>query len=498
MSLICLSLTGRSIAEDLAVLDLYRGQVDVAELRADYLDPSEKFLIRSFPERAGLPCILTVRRKVDGGQFAEGEGVRLVMLAKGLAYARSDLRANFAYVDLESDFRVPAIEEACRIFGTRIIRSLHSPKGLPRDLDEAWAATASSHDEIPKLALACRSAADLARFVTWADALPDRERIVVGMGEPGFPSRILAERLGSMLCYTSPLGAGLPGAAPGQLDPEAMERVYRFRSLGRATAIYGLAGGPSVIASRSPALHNAAFAAEGLDAVYVPLPAEDAESFFAVAEALGLRGAAVTIPLKERLLPSLARLSPEARDIGASNTLLRTDDGWEGHNTDAAGFERALLEFLAGRELAGLRATIVGAGGAARAVAYVLARLGVSCLVVNRSAMKARALARDYGFAWAASDERAAELVSDHADLIVNATSVGMDGGQPGDPLDWYEFSGRESVFDLIYRPERTALLTRARAVGARVTNGWSMLRYQAAEQFRIWTGREPPAVYYQ
>src|SRR5512137_821670 len=123
MSLICLSLTGHSIAENLAVLDLYRGQVDIAELRADYLDPSEKFLIRSFPERAGLPCILTVRRRSEGGMFGEGEGVRLVMIAKGLAYAQSDRLANFTYVDLESDFHVPAVEEACTTFGVRIIRS---------------------------------------------------------------------------------------------------------------------------------------------------------------------------------------------------------------------------------------------------------------------------------------------------------------------------------------------------------------------------------------
>ena len=73
-----------------------------------------------------------------------------------------------------------------------------------------------------------------------------------------------------------------------------------------------------------------------------------------------------------------------------------------------------------------------------------------------------------------------------------------MDGGEPGDPLEWYEFTGREAVFDLVYRPERTVFLTRAKAAGARVTNGWPMLRYQAAEQFRIWTGREPPAIYYQ
>ncbi len=498
MSLVCLSLTGRTIAENLAVLDLYRGQVDAAELRADFLDPSEKFIIRSFPERAGLPCILSVRRKMDGGQFAEGEGVRLVVLAKGLAYAKRDKRANFAFVDLESDFHVPAVEEACRTFGTRIIRSYYSPKAMPKDLDAAWTATAFASDEIPKIAVNCAGANDLASLVTWAEELPKRDRIVIGTGEYGYPSRILASRLGSFLCFTSAINAGLPGAAPGQIDPETMQGVYRFRSLSKSTAVYGLAGGPSVVGSRSPALHNLAFDEVGMDAVYLPMPARDAASFFAAADALGLKGAAVTVPLKESLLPFISELSPAAREIGACNTLLRKGDGWEGHNTDAAGFDRALKEFLEGRELRGLRATIIGAGGAARAVAYVLAAHGLSCLVVNRDGGRARALAKDYGFAFATSDERACDLVSDHADLIVNATSVGMEGGQAGDPLSWYDFTGREAVYDLIYKPERTRLLSRARAAGARVCNGYSMLRYQAAEQFRIWTGQEPPSAYYR
>ncbi len=497
MAFVCLSLTGHSIAEDLTVLDLYRGQIDMVELRADYLDPSEKFLIRSFPERAGLPCILTVRRRCEGGQFAEGEGVRLVMIAKGLAYARADKLANFSYVDLESDFHVPAVEEACTTFGTRIIRSIHMKDGLPADLDAAWDATAASLDEIPKLAFMCNGAADLARLVAWAEELPQRKRIIAGMGASGFPTRVLAERFGSFLTYTSAIGAGLPGASPGQLDPDAMEGIYRFRSIGKETQVYGLGGGPAVILSKSPTLHNAAFMAAGIDAVYLPIAAEDASAFFLAADALDFRGAAVTVPLKEALLPFLTELSPEARDIGACNTLVRTPSGWKGLNTDAAGFRRALLEFLEGRDPAGLRATIIGAGGGARAVAYVLSKLGAACLIVNRSASPARAMAKHYGFAWAVADERAMEQVADHADLIVNATSVGMEGADPGDPIDWYDFTGREAVFDLIYRPERTPLLMRARAAGARVTNGWSMLHYQAAEQFRVWTGLEPSSVYY-
>ena len=116
MPKLCLSLTGSTIAKNLAAIDRYRGLIDMAELRADYLDPEEQFLIRSFPEKAGLPTILTVRRKADGGRFEQGEGVRLVILAKGLSFAESDKRKNFAFVDIEHDLQIPAIQEAARTF----------------------------------------------------------------------------------------------------------------------------------------------------------------------------------------------------------------------------------------------------------------------------------------------------------------------------------------------------------------------------------------------
>lgn len=497
MARICLSLTGRTIDEDLAVLDLYRGQVDIVELRADYLEMGEMLNLRAFPERAGLPCILTVRRKVDGGVFEEGEGVRLVMMAKGLTHARTDKSANFSYVDLESDFRVSAVEEACRIFGTRIIRSRHFVDGLPGDLDAVWEELAADPEEVPKIAAWCRDAAELARLAAWARQLPHREKIVVGMGPYGFPSRILADRLGSSLVFTSAIAAGLDGAAPGHLDPGSLLETYRFRRVGIATRPFALAGGAACLGSRSPELHNAAFARAGMDAVFLPLPSEEPSDFLAAAENLGVEAAAVTVPHKESILPFLASVSAEARTVGAVNTLVRAPGGgWVGHNTDTLGFERALREFLGRSDLSGLRVTLVGAGGAARAVAQVLSRLGAAGLVLNRTLTKARSLARRHDFAWAYNDERALDLVLDHADLVVNATSLGMLG--EGDPLEWYEFSGREKVFDLIYNPERTPLLRRAREAGCGVCNGLGMLRHQAAEQFRIWTGLEPPVDYFE
>jgi 3-dehydroquinate dehydratase/shikimate dehydrogenase len=102
---ICICLTGETIAEDLRILERYRSMVDYAELRADCLDPNERFYIRSFPEKAGLPCILTIRRLQDGGKFEDGEGVRLVLFAKALSFPKAEASANYAFVDLECDFK---------------------------------------------------------------------------------------------------------------------------------------------------------------------------------------------------------------------------------------------------------------------------------------------------------------------------------------------------------------------------------------------------------
>jgi len=131
---ICLVLTASTLKEDLALVELYRSWIDIAELRVDCLSPEERLLFRNFPEQANVPCVLTIRRKSDGGMFAEGEGSRIALLARGLAFADTDHRRNFAYIDLEEDLEVPSIEEAARAFGTRIIRSTHNMTGPDIDI----------------------------------------------------------------------------------------------------------------------------------------------------------------------------------------------------------------------------------------------------------------------------------------------------------------------------------------------------------------------------
>lgn len=490
---VCLCLTGKTIEADLAALDAHRANVDLVELRADCLDPSEKFLLRSFPEKAGLPCILTVRRRSDGGFFEEGEGVRLVMIAKALSYARSDASANFAYVDLEEDFHMTAIEEACRTFGTRIIRSQHYVDGMPDDLDAAWEPLAEEDDEIPKLAVTPRNASDLYRLLAWMLGLPPQERLIIGMGEYGLATRVLAQSLGSLFTYTSLGLDDMPFAGPGETTPEAFIDTYRGKETGKDTTLYALLGGKSILNSLSPALHNNAFRTMGKDALLFPLPSESIESALNNMKLLGIKGAAITVPLKEDVLPYLSFESTDVQRIGACNTLITSGDGWAGYNTDADGFELSALEFLDREDFKGMKVTLIGAGGAAKSVALSLHRKGAACVILNRTISTARALARKYGFIWGPLDDRSIDVVGNFSDLIIQATSVGMTGGIPGDPLEFYEFDGHEMVFDLIYRPVKTVFVTRAEQAGCKVSNGYKMLCYQAAGQYRRWMGETPP-----
>lgn len=493
---ICLCLAGRTHEENLRTIERYRSAVDLVELRADYLDPGERFFIRDFPRKAGLPCILTIRRRADGGCFDDGEGVRLVLFAKALSYARSDSSANYAYVDLEDDFHIPVIEEACRTFGTRIIRSSHHLHGMPQNLDEAWNRITQEEDEIPRLAVRPSHSQELLAFLKWVLTLPPKDKLALALGPYGVMSSLLAWRLGSLWTYASSDRNSPLCCEEGFLDPFALRSIYRFDSIDDRTVLYSLVGQTSILASLSPYLHNTAFREMGKNALLIPTPVDEVEHAVRILEMIGGEGAAITVPFKEDVLPLLSFHSTDVKRIGACNTLVRREGSWAGYNTDADGFERSLVEFLDRQDLSGCRATIVGAGGAAKSVALALYRKKAQCLILNRTYSTARELARKYNFHYSHLDERAIDLISDFSDLIVQATSVGMNSTE--DPLSFYEFTGKEAVFDLIYHPAKTRLLARAEAAGCRITNGYRMLCHQAAGQYKLWMNEPPPGIYAQ
>ncbi|MFA6506253.1 MAG: type I 3-dehydroquinate dehydratase [Treponemataceae bacterium] len=494
MAKVCLCLTGKTLARDLEVLEKYRRWVDVAELRVDYLAPDERFHIRRFPRLAGIPTILTVRRKADGGRFIEGEGSRIVLLASGLAFADTEKRHNFAYVDIEEDLDVPSLEEAARTFGTRIIRSYHDFKGVPTDLAGKLNALRRNGDEIAKVVVMPRGLADLALIHEASASLPDAEKIVLGMGSLGTPTRILAEKFGSMLSYTTPRGeSDLECAGPGQPDPIDLVDIYRFHEQGPSTKIYAIIGKPD-FSPATPAIQNPAFTRAGLDAVYVPFPADSLPGFFRMADEIGIDGVSITIPYEQSFVPYLTGRSVETEKIGVCNIAVRSPAGWYGYNTAAASFADSLLSVLGKKNLRWKRIALIGAGCVARAVAAELYRLGARVCILNRTELRAKEIAERYGFAWGGLDGRGVQLLDHFNSIVVQATSVGMEPDIEADPLALYRFSGRETVMDLIYRPEKTQLLKRAEESGCTVISGREMLQRQVSRQFKLFTGIEYPA----
>jgi 3-dehydroquinate dehydratase/shikimate dehydrogenase len=436
---------------------------DLVEVRLDGVadpDPAAALAGRA------TPVLVTCRPSWEGGRYAGSEGDRVAMLQRAW-----DLGAD--YVDIE--FAAPASEAMLRrTRGERVVLSSHDFGGTPDDLEDRFRAMRQTNAAVVKIAVRASSLADTTRVFALGTSAGKGPFIALAMGMPGLPSRVLAAKIGSCWTYA---GAAW---APGQVPPGRLIEEFGFRRVAPGTQVYGVAGRP-IAHSVSPAMHNAAFAAAGIDAVYVPFEAATADDLFACAAALGVRGLSVTAPFKVAVAE---RCRPDdlARAIGAVNTLRRTSGGWEGTNTDVAGF----LEPLEARmPLSNVRAAVIGAGGAARAVAIALGSRGARVTVHARRIEAAQAVADRTGAAATLEPPRGGGW-----DLLVNATPVGttphVNETPYAGPLD-----GR-LVYDLVYNPPATRLLRDARAAGCDTLGGLDMLVAQAARQIAWWTGSEP------
>ena len=262
------------------------------------------------------------------------------------------------------------------------------------------------------------------------------------------------------------------------------------------TKVAGVWGHP-VGHSRSPAMQNAALAALGLDWVYVPFDVAPADVLAALSglRALGLVGVNVTVPLKEAVLPLLDEVDEDARLIGSVNTVHNLGGSLKGYSTDGAGFLRSLE--AVGQPTQNRQALVLGAGGSARAVLFALASRGCHCRIANRTATRAEALAYDVNH-WFPG---AASVVGWGApaggfDLLVNTTTLGMTPNEDALPaLPPGAFDAKPFVYDLIYSPARTRLLTMAATAGCGTMNGVKMLVWQGALSLALWTGLAPEAM---
>lgn len=271
------------------------------------------------------------------------------------------------------------------------------------------------------------------------------------------------------------------------------------------TRVYGVIGNP-VAHSLSPLMHNRAFVDCGLDCCYIPfkVAAGDLPTAVAAVRALGMGGINVTIPHKELVIGCLDEVDRTAALIGAVNTVVNRNSRLIGYNTDGAGF-LSMLQNDAGFDPGGRRVVLLGAGGAARAVAFVLAQSGIGSLAIfdldgSRAARLAADLAEVAGCAIEAGEpvgepgSRSLTGAMAGADLLINATPVGMfPNHEAGPPVDVRRLTVNTLVCDLVYNPPVTRLLREAAARGCRVLPGTGMLAYQGALAFELWTGLRPP-----
>ena len=408
------------------------------------------------------------------------------MLARALALGA-------AYVDIE--WRA-GFDDLIRANGPRVVVSSHDFIGVPDDLGTRARAMRGTGAALIKVAV---TAARLSDTLPLLDIAKGGDAVVLGMGDAGVPSRLLASRFGSRWTYA---GAGV---APGQVPAARMVDQFRFRTVGARTAVYGVVG-DNVMQSVSPAMHNAACAAAGLDAVYVPLCAADFPDFLAFADAVGIAGASVTIPFKLEALQASVSSDDLTRRVGAANTIRRAHRGqahreqadreeaqcgWEATNTDVAGFLEPLdtvwCADIFGRDgRVPPRVSVLGAGGAARAVIVALLSRDARVTVHARHEERAQTLAASLGVA-AGSWPPAARSW----DLLVNCTPLGSVSAPDASPLPGGPFNGR-LVYDLTYRRGDSPLVLEARRAGLRTLDGLPMLVAQAERQFEWWTGQRP------
>jgi 3-dehydroquinate dehydratase/shikimate dehydrogenase len=304
--------------------------------------------------------------------------------------------------------------------------------------------------------------------------------VVIAMGDSGIATRALASRFHSCWTYAG------NGVAPGQVPAARLLDEFSFRSIGPRTMIYGVVGRP-IMHSLSPAMHNAAFKAARLDAVYLPLAAADFDDFVTFAEAMGLAGASVTAPFKLTAFQRADDCDPISRRIRSANTLRYTRGRSEACNTDVAGFLAPLA--AQGVELRGTRVTVLGAGGAARAAVEALISAGAHVAISTRRRAQADAAARDFG-----CDVAAWPPAAHSWDVLVNTTPVGTAPAVDETPLPHGPFTG-PLVYDLVYNPSTTRLLRDAARAGCRTIGGLDMLVAQAERQFEWWTGTKAPAL---
>ena len=486
---LCIAVQGATPAELFARADAAIKDSVFIEFRIDLLAKPAAALpdLKSFlAHHREVTAIATCRRKSFGGNFAGSLNSELEILHKAA-------QAGCHIVDLEVESaeqctrpQLAKFRAALRAAGTALLISSHdfTRTRRPDGLNQTAQRIAAFEPEFVKVVTTARSLADNLSVLQMIEDQSLTAHVVgIAMGEEGLISRVLSPRAGAAFTFAS-VAEGAE-TAPGQPTARSLLDLYRLEQIDQATRIFGVAGNP-IAHSLSPLMHLTAFRRENVNAIMLPLKVRALDDLLAVVRDLPLDGVAVTMPLKQEVLPHLANMDPLTARIGACNTLRTGADGkLYGFNTDVAGVVRPLERRM---RLQGARVLVIGAGGAARAAVFGLVEQSAEVFIVNRTHEKAVALARKAK----AHVLGQSVLARQRFDAIINTTPCGMTGIKQPLPVKENELNA-SLIFDMVYTPLETPLLKLARARGLAVISGLEMFVQQGARQFEIWTGKPAP-----
>lgn len=473
---------------------------DIVELRLDCLDDNELLkALRALPalvRDSPRPLILTLRPAAEGGQHEPGMLTRLDFWTNHFPKEES---SHQVFADLELDLaelfcRGEREGKAKTLDWDRVICSHHDFADVPADLEQIYERMKSTPARVLKLAVQANEITDCIPIFRLLERAREsgREIIAIAMGTAGIMTRILGPARGAFLTYGS--SDEEHATAPGQIGATALRHLYHLDQLDEQTTITGLVGLP-VLHSVSPHMHNAAFHARGLNAVYLPFEVRDVESFLrrmvhprTREMDWNLRGLSVTTPHKLGVMKHLDWVDQPALEIGAVNTIVVERGLLHGYNTDASAL-LAPLEQKVG-PINKMLVAVIGAGGAARGALWGLQRAGAHVTLFARNTVRAEPLAAEFS----ATCEQLEGASFDGFDIVINATPLGTRGASENEtPAVARQLNGARLAYDLVYNPVETRFMREAREAGCASLGGLPMLVAQAAAQFKLWTTQDAP-----
>lgn len=447
------------------------------ELRLDYFDKIHIEEIKKLRQLFNMPMIFTLRKQSQGGFYKKDEDSRLKLIKQLIAL-------NPEYFDLEYDVSHDFIKEIHRQSPhTKLICSYHDFNETPKDLSKILDNMQQNEFSIYKIATKANSSLDALRMLNFINE-KSKELTISGMcmGEPGSLTRILAPIANSRINYGSL--ETIQETAPGQLDITTLFDVYNYEKINNNTGIYALLGDP-VDKSIGHIFHNRAFREAKRNAVYIKLKlsASELEYFFQLIKKLPFKGFSITMPLKKAVIPFMDELNADVQHIQAVNTILVKNNKLIGFNTDGIGTLNAIEEQI---KVKNKKMVIIGAGGTAKAIAYEAVKRGATVIILNRTGKRAEDLAHQMGCLGFGLDY-ADKISKQGYDVLVNATSLGMEGQSQKSPISSKAILPKRVVLDMVSKPKNTLFIKAAQSKNCTCIYGKQAFIKQAIEQQYIW-----------